>query len=71
MLGPFDDAVGTIADGINSGLFPANPGPNGENCRFCDFKRLCPTRRERSWRRKRRDRRLAPYLALTEGEGSR
>ena len=70
MLGPFEDAVGIISDGIGGGLFPANPGANGGNCRYCDFKNLCPTRRERHWRQKRRDDRLSAYAALAEGEGS-
>lgn len=68
MLGPFDDAIGIISDGIGAGLFPANPGKDNENCRFCDFKNLCPTRRERHWRQKRRDDRLAAYAALADGE---
>ena len=70
MLDPFTDAVGTISDGIGGGLFPANPGKNGNNCRYCDFKNLCPTRRERHWQQKRGDPRLAAYTALSEGEAS-
>ena len=70
MLEPFADAVGTITDGIGKGLFPANPGKDGANCRYCDFKNLCPTRREWHWRQKRRDGRLAAYAAMAEGEGS-
>ena len=70
MLEPFADAVGTITDGIGKGLFPANPGKDGANCRYCDFKNLCPTRREWHWRQKRRDERLAAYAAMAEGEGS-
>ena len=61
---------GTITDGIGKGLFPANPGKDGANCRYCDFKNLCPTRREWHWRQKRRDGRLAAYAAMAEGEGS-
>ena len=49
---------------------PANPGKDSENCRFCDFKNLCPTRRERHWRQKRRDDRLAAYAALADGEAT-
>ena len=69
MLEPFADAVETISDGITKGLFPANPGKNGANCRYCDFKNLCPTRRERHWQRKRGDERLAAYASMAEGEG--
>ena len=70
MLEPFADAVGTITDGIGKGLFPAYPGKNNANCTYCDFKNLCPTRREWHWRQKRRDGRLAAYAAMAEGEGS-
>ena len=70
MLEPFADAVGTITEGIGKGLFPANPGRNGGNCTYCDFKNLCPTRRVRNWERKRRDGRLGAYAELAEGEGS-
>ena len=68
MLQSFSDAVGTITDGIGKGLFPANPGRNGGNCTYCDFKNLCPTRRVRHWERKRRDPRLSSYTAMAEGE---
>ena len=71
MLEPFSDAVGTITDGIGKGLFPANPGKDGANCRYCDFKNLCPTRREWHWRQKRRDGRLVAYAALDDGEGTK
>ena len=70
MLDPFADAVGTISDGIGEGLFPANPGTGATNCSYCDFNSLCPTRRERHWRQKRRDPRLAAYAALAEGEAN-
>ncbi|MCY3991283.1 MAG: PD-(D/E)XK nuclease family protein [Caldilineaceae bacterium] len=70
MLDPFEDAVDIISDGIGKGFFPANPGKDSENCRFCEFKNLCPTRRERHWRQKRRDDRLAAYAALADGEAT-
>ena len=68
MLDSFTDAVQTITDGIGKGLFPANPGRSGNNCRYCDFKHLCPTRRLRDWERKRGDERLEDYVRLAEGE---
>lgn len=68
MLDPFTDAVRTITDGIGRGLFPANPGRSGNNCRYCDFKHLCPTRRVRDWERKRGDERLQNYVTLAEGD---
>jgi ATP-dependent helicase/nuclease subunit B len=42
------DVVSAIADGIEGGVFAAVPGEfnswrgTNENCRFCDFDRLCP-----------------------------
>ena len=71
MLESFAEAIETVADGIRGGLFPANPGKDRANCRYCDFKNLCPTRRERRWERKREDKRLAAYVSLTEGGESR
>ena len=71
MLDAFAPVVGTITDGIGTGLFPANPGKDGNNCRNCDFKNLCPTRREWHWRRKRNDPRLSAYVAMADEEASR
>ena len=70
MLDDFSGVVGTITDGIGAGLFPANPGREGNNCRYCEFKHLCPTRREWHWRRKRNDRRLSAYVAMAGEEAS-
>ena len=70
MLDAFSDVVGAITDGIGAGLFPANPGRDGNNCRYCEFKHLCPTRREWHWRRKRNDRRLTAYVAMAGEEAS-
>lgn len=63
--------VGAIVDAIESGVFPARPGPArhgsaGANCAVCPFDAMCPTDRRRQWERKRSDRRLADYLALAE-----
>ena len=71
MLAAFSDVVGTITDGIGARLFPANPGKDGNNCRYCEFKTLCPTRRELHWRRKRNDPRLSAYAAMADEEASR
>ena len=72
----FNEGISTILGGIRSGLFPANPGsgdPNDSynyesNCRFCDFKTLCPSRRDVQWSRKSRASVLTDYLSLTGGE---
>ena len=73
----FRQAVSSIVAGIRSGLFPANPGPwvnfgqtasGPENCRFCDFDSLCPSRRIDHWERKRSDPILNTYLSLSGGD---
>ncbi len=71
MLDAFAPVVGVITDGIGDRLFPANPGKDGGNCRYCDFRNLCPTRRERHWQRKSNDRRLSAYVAMADEEASR
>jgi RecB family exonuclease len=71
---PFRQAVSTIASGIQAGLFPANPGEavqgGFQNCTYCDFNSLCPSRREVFWDRKKGDHRLAAYLKLSGPEMS-
>ena len=65
----FNEVIEGISTGIQSGLFPANPGPQGqygpENCRYCDFVRICPASKTSLWERKRDDPRLAPYTGLS------
>ncbi|MCH8109534.1 MAG: PD-(D/E)XK nuclease family protein [Chloroflexi bacterium] len=66
----FKDAVTTIVSGIGGGLFPANPGKEGrgggfENCRYCEFDTLCPSRRDVMWEQKKQDSRLAEYVELS------
>ena len=69
----FDGGISTIVDGIRRGLFPANPGPMGkrdfENCARCDFKTLCPSRRDVQWRRKSGAPQLVDYVSLTDTDG--
>lgn len=66
----FREGVTSIVDGINAGLFPANPGPPGRygssNCQYCDFDAICPTRRADLWERKKSDAVLSGYLQLAE-----
>lgn len=68
----FRNTVGTIVSGIQSGVFPANPGRQGrdgpENCAFCDFDRVCPTNRDLSWDRKLGDPALTAYSGLLAGQ---
>ena len=52
------DVLTTIVGSIEDGVFPANPGPDGfrpghgvipENCRFCEYDRVCPADRGEQW----------------------
>ena len=77
----FRKAVSAIREGIGSGVFPANPGlmssrpgrSGPENCLYCDYNSLCPSRRIDLWERKKSDPVVSGYLSLTgdgpEGEG--
>ena len=66
----FAQGVSTIVSGIGKGLFPANPGKwthrGFENCNYCDFDSLCPSRRDVLWNRKKGHDLLADYLELSE-----
>lgn len=66
----FREGVTTVVSGIQQGVFPANPGNfwNGDfaNCRYCDFKTLCPSRRDDAWERKKGDNDAAIYRKLAE-----
>ena len=66
----FEQGVSTIVSGIGKGLFPANPGKwthrGLENCGFCDFDSLCPSRRDVLWNRKKGHDLLADYIELSE-----
>ena len=67
----FRYGVSTIVEGIRAGVFPANPGEPGnrgepQNCTYCDFDSLCPSRRVDLWRRKKRDPLLDSYVRLAE-----
>ena len=68
----FKDGISTIVSGIRSGLFPANPGEPDQgdftNCRFCDFKSLCPSRKDTLWTQKKEYPPLAGYLQLSKGD---
>lgn len=64
------DAVG---EGVDRGLFPANPGGRGgregfENCTYCPYDRVCPGDRQAAWARVQVDVALDPYRRLTAGE---
>ena len=63
------EVVGGIVSGIRSGVFPANPGERNarfgfDNCGFCEFDSLCPSRRDQVWSRKSGHPMLAGYRDL-------
>lgn len=69
----FEEGISTIVSGIERGLFPANPGGPGwqrefENCGFCDFDSLCPSRRGRIWENVRSSPLLRDYIELSAEE---
>ena len=62
-----EETVGAALDGISEGLFPGVPGSavswprlTFENCRYCDFERICPTDRQSEWERVKSDPDLKP-----------
>ncbi|MDQ3758043.1 MAG: PD-(D/E)XK nuclease family protein, partial [Actinomycetota bacterium] len=66
-----------IADGIEAGVFPANPGKEDgrrrhAHCAVCPYDSVCPRDRRQAWERVQDDPVLAPYhrLAGENGEGS-
>ena len=57
----FHTPLFAIVDAARRGIFPATPETAGDsdqergNCTYCDFNRLCPTRRRQVWERKARE----------------
>ncbi len=66
--GRLGEVVTSIVSGIRDGVFPANPGERTRfgfnNCAFCDFDSLCPSRRDRLWESKRDHPLLSGYRDL-------
>lgn len=68
----FRTTVQIIVEGMRGGVFPAVPSPSAgsremENCRYCDFKRVCPTDRQALWARKSGAPQASPYVKLAGG----
>jgi len=60
-------------ESVRAGLFPARPGKESyfggyDNCRRCDFDRLCGVDRAAHWERKRSDPRIHEYVHLAEAD---
>jgi len=66
----FLDVLEVIVDGIERGVFPANPGEADfwgfTHCGFCDYERVCPTNRDDLWEGVRLSGALAGYVALAD-----
>ncbi|MBI5288748.1 MAG: PD-(D/E)XK nuclease family protein [Chloroflexi bacterium] len=74
----FRETVTAIVDGIAAGAFPASPGEYDEfyngfkNCKYCDFDRMCPRRRDDAFGEKAGDASMHPWLLVertAKGEG--
>jgi RecB family exonuclease len=71
-----ESVVGTIVEGIDDGIYPANPGASAgwgnssesfENCLFCEYARVCPKSKARLWdSKKESDPALDSYRNLSE-----
>jgi RecB family exonuclease len=64
------EVLDTIVSGIERGVFPAYPGGwnnffnTFDNCRFCDFDRLCPRDRGSHWESKHDDPAMLSFVTL-------
>lgn len=69
----FTEALDTIVTGIESGLFPPNPGDynyhwsNFQNCSFCEFTRICPVDRDEEFERAVLSGRLSEFVLMHAG----
>ena len=78
VLERFAEVVGTIADGLGAGSFPAVPGgpdfnprtrrDGFTNCFYCPYDRLCPPERLTSWERKGSDPAMEPFNRLAPAD---
>ncbi len=63
----FEEIVETIIEGIEKGIFFANP--SNDNCAYCEFSKACPTYAGNLFERKARsDDRAREYVAMKEIE---
>jgi RecB family exonuclease len=65
------ETVDVLTRTVATGLFPMLSGESGygghENCRFCDFDKICPTARERYEESARRSGLADEYFSLLDG----
>ena len=68
----FERTLTAIVDGVRAGAFPAVPGEEDEfyggfeNCRYCDFDRICSRRRDYEYEAKVNDEAVSPWLRVGE-----
>ena len=62
----FHTTLRNILGSARNGVFPATPDNRDgrNNCHWCDFNNLCPTRRRQIWERKGRDPKAQPFNQL-------
>ncbi len=67
----FEETLRSVLAGVRAGAFPAvpgeedsRPGRSFENCAYCDFARLCSTRRADEFESKRGDRVIDGWAAV-------
>ena len=62
----FHTTLRNILGAARAGIFPATPDAREthNNCHWCDFNNLCPTRRRQIWERKGHDPKAQPFNQL-------
>ena len=62
----FHSTLRSIVNSARNGIFPATPDAREtyNNCHWCDFNNLCPTRRRQIWERKGHDPKTQPFNQL-------
>ncbi|MBW3669354.1 MAG: PD-(D/E)XK nuclease family protein [Actinobacteria bacterium] len=67
------EVLEAVGEGVDAGLFPANPGGRGgregfEHCTYCPYDRVCPGDRQAAWERLQVDVALDPYRHLAPSD---
>ena len=62
----FHSTLRSIVNSARNGIFPATPDAREtyNNCHWCDFNNICPTRRRQIWERKGHDPKAQPFNQL-------
>lgn len=71
----FLEVLDAVADGIEAGVFPGNPGREDgrrrhANCGICPYDAVCPRDRSQAWERVQADPVLEPYRRLSGETGA-